>query len=832
MDKGQLLYTKNDIMKKTLWILLFTLLASCGLAFGQTVDRTTDKNYMGSATVGTDTTAYTATDASAWLQVGRDSTNKGFLLPRVTDTSAVSSPAYGLVVFSHADSAFYVYKDHWVPVGSSRDLAAYVRKAGVDTISGDKVFSGENQFGDIIKVTSATPGHNVVYFSNASGGNGETDDYNVVGFNGTKFYISPKSGKAAQFDATGLTTERTYTLPDISGTLATTDSSISPSKEGAANGIATLDANGKLKTAQVPAIAITNTFVVSSKTAMLALDADTGDIAIRTDSSETFILQNTPASTYDNWKKLLSPGAPVSSVNGKTGTVTLTTDDVDEGSTNKYYTDARVATVVGDTAAKYVPKSDSADGGYVPYSQSTLQAVTDRGATTTNSINCGSVGIGTALTANFSQTSFTRSAFIFSSGSAEDPDSSLGGLRFTWATGNNAEIQMFRGDNATDGAGLSFLTSSNTSGAIERMRIGRDGNVGIGTISPSAKLDVNGDGLFSSNIYVGTSSPLALSDANYMQMQIGDGGVLVGGIGIGKGTFLTANLYRNNSNWLIANSNTENPSELALVHGSLTFYTSPTGASGSIANMAAIFSVDHSGNITAAGGFFSGITGFGGTASSPDATINGLGQGSFQTLGVGDNYSVDNSGNVTAESVAINGGTSSEYLMADGSTSTGGGSPLTQSVNAPLTNPSGTTANTDVQLQLGGSSYSLTIPSGTFADDDNILIRVKFMYDFDITSGTTASAKLDVNGTKYAITPSISGGTETKGMGEVDITDVGTDTLHIVESNEGAYLGDDLIIGVSASDAITLKLFYKQSVTSLGDECHIRPFTVEVMKAP
>src|SRR5690606_7199136 len=44
-------------------------------------------------------------------------------------------------------------------------------------------------------------------------------------------------------------------------------------QKGAANGVATLDAAGKLPASQVPAVAITDTFVVATQAAMLALTA-------------------------------------------------------------------------------------------------------------------------------------------------------------------------------------------------------------------------------------------------------------------------------------------------------------------------------------------------------------------------------------------------------------------------------------------------------------------------------------------------------------------------------------------------------------------------------
>ena len=64
---------------------------------------------------------------------------------------------------------------------------------------------------------------------------------------------------------------------------------------------------------------------------MLALSAQVGDVAIRTDLSKSFILQNEPASTLANWQELLTPTDAVQSVAGKTGVVTLTKNDVGLG---------------------------------------------------------------------------------------------------------------------------------------------------------------------------------------------------------------------------------------------------------------------------------------------------------------------------------------------------------------------------------------------------------------------------------------------------------------------------------------------------------------------
>ncbi len=70
--------------------------------------------------------------------------------------------------------------------------------------------------------------------------------------------------------------------------------------------IATLT-GGKLTPSQIPAIAITDTFVVHSENEMLALQAETGDVCIRADESKSYILQGTNPVILSHWKHLQSP---------------------------------------------------------------------------------------------------------------------------------------------------------------------------------------------------------------------------------------------------------------------------------------------------------------------------------------------------------------------------------------------------------------------------------------------------------------------------------------------------------------------------------------------
>lgn len=125
-----------------------------------------------------------------------------------------------------------------------------------------------------------------------------------------------------------------HTIGDVSGlTLALADK-LPIAEKGAANGVATLDSAGKIPESQIPAVAITDTFAVANQAEMLALTAQRGDVAVRSDLNETFILAVEPASSLANWILLRTPTNAVLSVAGKTGAVGLNSADVGLGNVN------------------------------------------------------------------------------------------------------------------------------------------------------------------------------------------------------------------------------------------------------------------------------------------------------------------------------------------------------------------------------------------------------------------------------------------------------------------------------------------------------------------
>jgi hypothetical protein len=134
---------------------------------------------------------------------------------------------------------------------------------------------------------------------------------------------------------------------DLSSIEDALEGKIDVAEKGAANGVATLNASGKIPSAQVPAIAITEVFVVADITARDALvigegdgEVQEGDVAVILDDGDgkrkSFIYDGT------QWQSLNTSDF-VTSVNGQTGDVVLDSGDVAEG-TNLYFTDARAKT--------------------------------------------------------------------------------------------------------------------------------------------------------------------------------------------------------------------------------------------------------------------------------------------------------------------------------------------------------------------------------------------------------------------------------------------------------------------------------------------------------
>lgn len=86
---------------------------------------------------------------------------------------------------------------------------------------------------------------------------------------------------------------------------------------------------GVVPTSQLPAIALGETFTVVNQSAMLALTAQHGDVAIRTDDgNKKYMLLDDDPTELANWTVMGTGNGDVNSVNGQTGTVVLGYADV------------------------------------------------------------------------------------------------------------------------------------------------------------------------------------------------------------------------------------------------------------------------------------------------------------------------------------------------------------------------------------------------------------------------------------------------------------------------------------------------------------------------
>ena len=118
-----------------------------------------------------------------------------------------------------------------------------------------------------------------------------------------------------------------FVLDTLASLQAAIDSITVPSQTGNAGKY--LGTTGSaLQWETFPDLTITDTFVVNTEAAMLALSAQKGDVAVRTDLNKTFILTASPATTLGNWQELLTPTDLVTSVAGRTGNVTLSNTDI------------------------------------------------------------------------------------------------------------------------------------------------------------------------------------------------------------------------------------------------------------------------------------------------------------------------------------------------------------------------------------------------------------------------------------------------------------------------------------------------------------------------
>ncbi len=282
-----------------------------------------------------------------------------------------------------------------------------------------------------------------------------------------------------------------HVAADITDFSTAADARITAQK-GAVNGLATLGADQKIVSSQLPSLVITDTFVVNSQAAMLALStAEQGDVAVRTDVTKSFILTDDDPSVLANWQELLSPSDAVLSVNGQTGIVSLDSDDISEGTNNLYFTSAREALYlkINGTRAmtgalamgnNAITGASSVQTGIIkPAADSTTAFKITKADGTTYIMNVdttnGRIGINTMAPTDL----FTVNGDVRITGTLKLADGSLAANSLAHRGDENTGMYFPANDK------MAFVTAS-----VARLLIDDTGKIGIGITVPTQLLDV------------------------------------------------------------------------------------------------------------------------------------------------------------------------------------------------------------------------------------------------------------------------------------------------------------------------------------------------------
>jgi hypothetical protein len=344
----------------------------------------------------------------------------------------------------------------------------------------------------------------------------------LADYNG--FFLTPAEGDAA-YDpfgaaASALSTAESYIDTSVANYVPL-------SQKGAASGVATLDSGSKIPITQLPALAITSTSVVASQAAMLALTAQEGDVAIRSDEKKTYILSTSDPTQLANWLWLQTPDDAVSSFNGRVGAVMPLQADYDgffltpaegdaaylakgaltdgsvlfaasgqvqQNNAHLFWDDAKNRLGIG-TAAPLV-RLHVSDGASVASALLTTDAIslTDQsGNLTTASLISVTDVAGTRGVVKGVRARGTLSAPTVPN--TDDEVFAFLGSIYDGATTQGTAGVFFRVDGAVS-AGvapqrISFVTSATTAAArTEKVTIKSDGKVGIGITEPTSMLHV------------------------------------------------------------------------------------------------------------------------------------------------------------------------------------------------------------------------------------------------------------------------------------------------------------------------------------------------------
>jgi len=277
-----------------------------------------------------------------------------------------------------------------------------------------------------------------------------------------------------------------------------------------ANGYAGLGSDGKLISSQLPAITITDTFVVGSQAAMLALTAETGDVAVRTDVNKSFILKGSSAGTLADWQELLTPTSSVTSVFGRQGAVTANNGDyttalVTETTNKRYQTDIQQTYNDATSSIQTQLNSKANDNAVVHLAGS--ESVTGAKTFTATPSFDNNIFLkhlsSWSSPAGYTVIGGRTDGFLLSASSTKTALIGLGNLTQAWTYDfpNKAGTFAMTSDVPTISGTTNYVSKFTGASTLGNSQIFDNGtNVGIGVTGPNAKLEVGGNAIFNSGL--------------------------------------------------------------------------------------------------------------------------------------------------------------------------------------------------------------------------------------------------------------------------------------------------------------------------------------------
>lgn len=290
-----------------------------------------------------------ATGSASGDLTGLTTTTKASLLAAINEVNAKPSTApsdASETVKGIAEVATQVETDAGLddarivtPLKFQTRLAAYAQPLDADltaiaavasqTAYGRSFLALANQAGLMALLSVATEtAAGIIEIATQTETNTGTDDVRAV----TPLKLQTRMAAYAQPLAANLTTLAGVASGAMGRTLlGAADANAAKTSLGlaavATSGSASDITTGTLPTSVLPSLAINDVFTVGTQAAMLALTAQRGDVAIRTDIGRSYILSTDAPATLADWKQLTA-GGDVTSVAGRTGAVVLTKTDV------------------------------------------------------------------------------------------------------------------------------------------------------------------------------------------------------------------------------------------------------------------------------------------------------------------------------------------------------------------------------------------------------------------------------------------------------------------------------------------------------------------------